>query len=40
VAVCAQIALPYDDSIRLDGVFPSGSYVARVNGVERAFSVP
>jgi hypothetical protein len=40
VAVCALIALLYDDSIRLDGVFPSGSYVARVNGVERAFSVP
>jgi hypothetical protein len=40
VAVCAQIALPYDDVIRLDGVFPAGDYLVRVNGVERAFSVP
>src|SRR5688572_5154975 len=40
VAVCAQLALPYDDVIRLDGVFPAGDYVVRVNGVERAFSVP
>jgi hypothetical protein len=39
VAVCAQIALPYDDVIRLDGVFPPGSYLVRVNGVERAFTV-
>jgi len=40
VAVCAQLALPYNDVIRLDGVFPPGSYVVRVNGVERAFTVP
>jgi hypothetical protein len=40
LAVCAEIALPYDDVIRLDGVFPAGSYVVRVNGVERAFTVP
>lgn len=40
VAVCIQIALPYDDVIRLDGVFPAGDYVVRVNGVERAFTVP
>ena len=40
VAVCAQIALPYDDVIRLDGVYPTGPYVVRVNGVERAFTVP
>ena len=39
VAVCTQIALPYDDVIRLDGVFPAGSYVVRVNGVERTFTV-
>ena len=38
VAVCAQIALIYDDVIRLDGVFPAGEYVVRVNGVERAFT--
>ena len=40
LAVCAELALPYEDTIRLDGVFPAGSYVARVNGVDRAFSVP
>jgi hypothetical protein len=40
LAVCAELALPYEDTIRLDGVFPAGSYVARVNGVERAFTVP
>ena len=40
VAVCIQIALRYDDVIRLDGVFPSGDYVVRVNGIERAFAVP
>ena len=40
LAVCAEIAIPYDDVIRLDGVVPPGAYVVRVNGVERAFTVP
>lgn len=40
VAVCIQIAIRYDDVIRLDGVFPAGDYVVRVNGVERTFAVP
>jgi hypothetical protein len=39
-AICTQIALLYDDRIRLEGTFARGSYVLRVNGVERPFSVP
>jgi hypothetical protein len=37
-AVCTQIALLYDEEIRLDGSFPAGTYVVRVNGVERTFT--
>jgi hypothetical protein len=39
-AFCTQIARLYDARIRLEGAFPSGSYLVRVNEVERAFSVP
>lgn len=39
-AVCTQQALLYDARIPLDGAFPPGAYIVRVNAVERAFSVP
>ena len=38
-AVCTQIAKLYDDVIRLDGQFPAGSYLLRVNAFEKAFSI-
>lgn len=37
-AICTQIAKLYDDVIRLDGQFPAGSYLLRVNTFEKAFS--
>jgi hypothetical protein len=37
-AICTQIALLYDEQIRLEGAFPPGTYVVRVNGVERSFT--
>jgi hypothetical protein len=37
-AVCTQIAKLYDEVIRLDGTFPPGDYVLRVNSVEKPFS--
>ena len=37
-AICTQIARLYDDVIRLDGTYPAGSYVLRVNGFERTFT--
>jgi hypothetical protein len=36
-AICTQIARLYDDTIRLDGAFPPGTYVVRVNGTETSF---
>ncbi len=39
VAVCTQIALLYDESIRLDGQYPPGTYILRVNDVERTFTI-
>jgi hypothetical protein len=36
-AICTQIARLYDDTIRLDGAFPPGAYVVRVNGTETSF---
>lgn len=38
VAVCIQIALLYDAVIPLEGQFPPGTYLLRVNGVERTFT--
>ena len=38
MAVCTQIALLYDEVIPLDGQYPPGAYVVRVNGVERTFA--
>lgn len=39
-AVCIQIAQLYDETIRLEGEFPPGSYSLQVNALTRAFSVP
>ena len=37
-AICIQIAKLYDETIRLEGQFPPGDYVLRVNAFPRAFS--
>ena len=37
-AVCTQIAKLYVDVIRLEGQFPPGDYLLRVNSVEKTFS--
>jgi len=37
-AICIQIALVYDQTIRLQGSFPPGRYVLRVNGLETEFT--
>src|SRR5690349_18246448 len=39
-AICTQIARLYDDVIRLEGSYPAGGYLLRVNGVERPFTAP
>ena len=38
-AICIQIAKLYDAVIRLEGPFSAGSYLLRVNGVERSFRI-
>jgi hypothetical protein len=38
-AFCTQIAKLYDETLTLGGEFPSGSYVLRVNDVEKTFQV-
>jgi hypothetical protein len=35
---CIQIAILYDEDIPLPGQYPPGTYVLRVNGVERTFT--
>ena len=37
-AVCTQIARLYDETIPLEGTFPPGRYVLRVNGIETPFA--
>jgi hypothetical protein len=37
-AVCTQMAKLYDETIRLEGSFPPGRYVLRVNGLETSFT--
>lgn len=37
-AVCTQIAKLYDETIRLEGTFPPGRYLLRVNDVETSFT--
>jgi hypothetical protein len=36
-AVCTQQLLLYDETIRLEGTYPSGSYTLTVNGLSVAF---
>jgi inhibitor of cysteine peptidase len=36
---CTMIAQMIDEKILLEGDFPSGEYIVRVNGVERTFRV-
>lgn len=35
---CIQVAVRVTESVRLEGAFPPGAYVVRVNGVERRFT--
>lgn len=37
-AICTQIAKLYDATIKLDGAFPAGSYLLKVNAVEKPFT--
>lgn len=37
-AICIQIALLYDETIPLEGTFPPGRYVLRVNDLETPFT--
>ncbi len=37
-AVCTQMARLYDETIPLEGTFPTGRYVLRVNGTETPFA--
>jgi hypothetical protein len=37
-AMCIQIARLYDETLRLEGTFPPGRYLLRVNGVETSFA--
>ena len=37
-AICIQIARLYDETIRLEGAFPPGDYVLRVNGTQTSFA--
>jgi hypothetical protein len=37
-AICTQIAKLYDEVIRLEGTFPPGRYVLRVNDTETVFT--
>lgn len=36
-AICTMIAKPYETDIRLEGLYPPGTYVLRVNGLEKTF---
>ena len=36
-AICTMIARLYKADIPLEGQYPAGQYVVRVNGVEKAF---
>lgn len=37
--VCTQALVPVEENVRLDGAFPAGTYVVRVNGIEQTFRV-
>jgi inhibitor of cysteine peptidase len=36
---CIQVLTPVDQNVALQGTFGSGTYVVRVNGLEREFSI-
>jgi acetolactate synthase regulatory subunit len=36
-AICTQLAKLYDETIALEGTYPAGRYLLRVNGLEQAF---
>ena len=38
-AICTQIAKLYEENIRLEGDFPAGEYVLKVNDVTQPFTV-
>ncbi len=38
-AMCAQVLMPVEQTVPLDGPFPPGTYVVNVNGVETSFTV-
>lgn len=37
-AICIQLAKGYDEVIRLQGEFPPGEYLLRINSVEKVFT--
>jgi hypothetical protein len=37
--VCIQVISPVTQELRLEGAFDPGTYVLRVNGLERTFRV-
>lgn len=39
-AICTQIARLYDETIALEGAYPAGQYLLRVNGREFPFATP
>jgi inhibitor of cysteine peptidase len=36
---CIQVLAQVEENVRLDGPFPSGTYLVRVNGIEQTFRV-
>ena len=36
---CLDVVTPIEQQVALEGAFPAGTYVVRVNGVERTFRV-
>ena len=38
-SICTQVAQLVDTTVRLEGAFPPGPYLVRVNGVEKRFRV-
>jgi hypothetical protein len=38
-AMCAQMIVTYSNTFPLEGDFPPGDYIVRVNGVEKSFKI-
>jgi inhibitor of cysteine peptidase len=36
---CVQVLAPVEENVRLDGSFPAGTYLVRVNGTEQTFRI-